>query len=73
MSSGIESGTPSADTPSGIGWSASSSRRDAMSAVRWSRFMVPWKTASTPASSAARAPTRCTWMWSGWPYPPWSS
>ena len=34
---------------------------------RWSRFMVASKTRGVPASSAARTPTRCTWMWSGWP------
>ena len=37
--------------------------------MRWIavRLMVLWRTRSTPASSAARMPTRCTWMWSGWP------
>ena len=34
---------------------------------RWSRFIVASKTSGVPASSAARTPTRWTWMWSGWP------
>ena len=41
-----------------------------ISSRMWSRFMVASKTRGVPASSAARSPTRCTWMWSGWPYPP---
>ena len=30
-------------------------------------------TCGVPASSAARLPTRWTWMWSGWPWVPFSS
>ena len=29
--------------------------------------MVFMYTLGVPASSAARTPTRYTWMWSGWP------
>ena len=32
-----------------------------------SRFTVPCATTGTADSSPARLPTRCTWMWSGWP------
>ena len=43
------------------------SRPIAMIRRRWSRFIVASKTLGVPASSAARTPTRCTWMWSGCP------
>ena len=52
-----------ASSPGRSPWAAASS----IERLKWSRFMVTSKTRGVPASSAARRPTRCTWMWSGWP------
>ena len=49
--------------PSG---SESAHRRPALDQLR-SRLIVSLEHLAMPASSAARRPTRCTWMWSGWP------
>src|SRR5690606_15255088 len=73
-SSGLPKSSPTSTSRSSSSSNASSSwgisaiiRRSA------SRFIVDSKTRSTPASSAARRPNRWTCMWSGCPYPPWSS
>ena len=47
--------------------SGSESRIASAPSISAVRLIVFWKTCSMPTSSAARAPTRCTWMWSGWP------
>jgi len=55
---------------SGSGMSASSpssAARARMRPMMWSRLRVLSYTRGVPASSAARLPTWCTWMWSGCP------